>query len=180
MDEGGNGRAIRYGMCSREKIPTSVRHLGSSLLVLSAWKETKTFLPGVFCSRYARFCAPKVEKESSAEILFRIKRDLEGATSYRWMDGCEEESLLCRFREFLVSRFFVTKTLRRLGLVCRMTLGIFKHLSCLVVLRLKPRCGAVDFVSMSCARRVKSGSCSPSNPTIPCIMRGHRSKRRDS
>jgi hypothetical protein len=27
----------------------------------------------------------KVERESSAEILFRIKRDLEGAASYRWM-----------------------------------------------------------------------------------------------
>jgi hypothetical protein len=56
-----------------------------------------------------------IEMESSAEIWFPIKRDLEGATSYRWMDGCEEESLLCRFREFLVSRFFVTKTLRRFG-----------------------------------------------------------------
>jgi hypothetical protein len=101
-------------MCSRKKVSCPVQRPGNSP-VLFALKEIKTFLPGVFCSRYARFFAPIVEMESSAEIWFPIKRDLEGATSYRWMDGCEEESLLCRFREFLVSRFFVTKTLRRFG-----------------------------------------------------------------
>ena len=63
------------------------------------------------------------------------------------MDRCEEESLLCRFRLGFGVEVLRDKDAAPFLDLFRMTPGIVKHLSCLVVLRLKPRCGAVDFVS---------------------------------